>query len=1042
MGIKFYQRYLTARVASNFLMLSLLTVSIVGGVAFFRAREALKKAAFDRLSVAATLKEEEISRWFIDREQDFFLVTQFPEVKLQLQSLLNGEASQQESQKAYQILSQYLHDFVQVKPNFSEIFILDRRNRIAISTNSANEGEYEVAGNFTYFDFAQIDLGQGFTPIFYVSPVTGKPAVTLAAPIQDRSGSRIGVVLAHLNLDRIDQIIRERTGLGESGETYLIGSLVTENSFISGNENRTEELISGVNSPGIDAAMQGFRGFGLYRNYQQIPVIGVYRWLDDLGIALLVEMEQAEAFAPARQLAATILLVGLVAAGVLSLGAYLLARQITRPILAIADTATQLAAGDLEQIAPVLTEDEVGLLARNFNQMAKQLKESFASLEAKNSELQRLDRLKDEFLANTSHELRTPLYGAIGIAESMLDGATGELTEIQRQNLLTIVASGRRLANLVNDILDFSKLRHQDIELQIKAVGVREIVEVVLTLSRSLLGKKNLQLINNVDSDLPDATADENRLQQILYNLVGNAIKFTAAGKIEISAAIINHKIAISVSDTGIGIPEDKQIRIFESFEQADGSTAREYGGTGLGLAITKKLVELHQGEIAVKSTVGRGSCFTFTLPIYQNKLDKQPSFSEIPGNFNNLPPRSVTNQVLPLLDSKSQLVITSENARKIKILIVDDEPVNLQVLLNHLSLANYNVTEANNGEEALSAIENGFKPDLILLDVMMPKMTGYEVTEKLRQRFSASELPILLLTAKNQIQDLVTGLEVGANDYLNKPISKDELLARIQTHLNLSRLRNENFRLNAELAITQRLQKILLPKPEEISAIKDLEIAGYMEPVKEVGGDYYDVLQHEGGVKISIGDVTGHGLESGVLMLMVQAAIRTLQNTQETDAIKFLDIINRTIYQNIVRMNSDKNMTLAILDYYANGKFCLSGQHEEIIVLRGDGFVEIIETIDLGFPLGLEENITQFIDKKYLHLNSGDSIVVYTDGITEAENIQKVRYGLKRLCQVLCHNCYLSAEKIKDAVVEDVKKHIGKQIVYDDLTLLIIKRR
>ncbi|MEC4986266.1 MAG: ATP-binding protein, partial [Oscillatoria sp. PMC 1076.18] len=1035
MGIKFYQRYLTARVASNFLILSLLTVSIVGGVAFFRAREALKKAAFNRLSVAGTLKEAEITRWFSDQEQDFFLVTQFPEVKSQLLILLNSEASKPESQQAYQSLSRYLQDFAQVKPNFSEIFILDRRNRIAISTNQANEGEYEVAGNFTYFDFTQFELGQGFTPIFYVSPVTGKPAVTLAAPIRNASGSRVGVVLAHLNLDRIDQIIRERTGLGKSGETYLIGSLVTENSFISGNETTTNEVNSGVNSPGIDAAMEGFSGFGLYPNYQEIPVIGVYRWLDDLGIALLVEMKQAEAFAPARQLAATILLVGLGAAGLLSVSAYLLARQITKPILAIADTATQLAAGDLAQIAPVLTEDEVGLLARNFNQMATQLRESFASLEAKNSELQRLDRLKDEFLANTSHELRTPLYGAIGIAESMLDGATGELTPIQRQNLFTIAASGRRLANLVNDILDFSKLRHQDIELQIKAVGIRAIVEIVLTLTQSLLGKKNLQLINNVDPNLPYVAADENRLQQIFYNLVGNAIKFTSTGKITISATVIDRLIAISVTDTGIGIPEATQTRIFESFAQADGSTAREYGGTGLGLAITKKLVELHHGNITVQSTVGIGSCFTFTLPIYQNETNQEISFSEVQGDFTNLLLKNINQQISTFSTPQNQPTIAKENFHDIKILIVDDEPVNLQVLLNHLSLANYSVTEANNGEEALALIENGFKPNLILLDVMMPRMTGYEVTEKLRQRFSASELPILLLTAKSQTQDLLTGFEVGANDYLTKPISKDELLTRIKTHLKLSHLRDENIRLNAELAITQRLQEMLLPKVDELLAIAELDIAGYMEPAQEVGGDYYDVLQHESGIKISIGDVTGHGLESGVLMLMAQTAIRTLQQTQENDPVKFLDILNRTLYQNTARMNSDKNMTLAILDYYAYGQFCLSGQHEEIIIVRTDSSVEIIETIDLGFPLGLEENIVGFIAEKKFQLNVGDLVVLYTDGITEAENLQGVRYGGERLGEIVSHNCRLSAAEIKDAVIKDVKKYIGKQTIYDDLT-------
>jgi signal transduction histidine kinase/class 3 adenylate cyclase/ActR/RegA family two-component response regulator len=421
-------------------------------------------------------------------------------------------------------------------------------------------------------------------------------------------------------------------------------------------------------------------------------------------------------------------------------------------------------------------------------------------LERKNEALQHLDELKDEFLANTSHELRTPLNGMIGIAESMLDGATGKLSELQQKNLLLIAQSGRRLAALVNDILDFSKLKHKTIELQLKPVGMREIVEVVLNLSQPLIKNKNLQLINAIPSDLTPAEADENRLQQILYNLVGNAIKFTDSGIVEISAnlqagegelgigkteieSFRKSKIQITVSDTGIGIPEDKLDRIFESFEQGDGSTAREYGGTGLGLAVTKKLVELHGGSIQVESTVGVGSRFRFTLTA---ALGQSSELSSLSYSSCLLPAISKLHEE----ESIQPLQITQEDkGQQFQILIVDDEPVNLQVLINHLSLQNYAITQATNGIEALAMIERGFKPDLVLLDVMMPRMTGYEVCQKLREQFPAYELPVVMLTAKNQVTDLVEGFSVGANDYLTKPISKNELFARIKTHLSLSNL-------------------------------------------------------------------------------------------------------------------------------------------------------------------------------------------------------------------------------------------------------------
>jgi two-component system sensor histidine kinase ChiS len=297
------------------------------------------------------------------------------------------------------------------------------------------------------------------------------------------------------------------------------------------------------------------------------------------------------------------------------------------------------------------------------------------------------------------------------------------------------------------------------------------------------------------------------------------------------------------------------------------------------------------------------------------------------------------------------------------------------------------------------------------------------------------------LLTAKSQVQDIVTGLNAGANDYLSKPVAKDELLARIRTQINISRLISENLRLSAELNVTRKLQQMMLPKQYELEAIKGLEISAFMEPADEVGGDYYDVLQHNGSVKIGIGDVTGHGLESGMLMLIAQTAIRTLLESSQTDPVQFLDILNRTLYGNIQRMDSEKTMTLALVDYL-DGMLNLSGQHEEIIIVRSDGAMEIIDTMNLGFPIGLEEDIADAIASEQVQLNSGDVVILYTDGITEAENINKELYGLKRLAEVVSNNYQHSAAAIKQAVIEDVRQHIGLQKVFDDITLVVLKQK
>jgi predicted ATPase/serine phosphatase RsbU (regulator of sigma subunit) len=276
-----------------------------------------------------------------------------------------------------------------------------------------------------------------------------------------------------------------------------------------------------------------------------------------------------------------------------------------------------------------------------------------------------------------------------------------------------------------------------------------------------------------------------------------------------------------------------------------------------------------------------------------------------------------------------------------------------------------------------------------------------------------------------------------------DKVTERTAQLARANQEISTlnERLKKENLRMSAELDIVKQLQQMVLPKESELETIAGLEIAGFMEPADEVGGDYYDVLQQDDGAKISIGDVTGHGLESGVLMIMAQTAVRTLQKMNETDPVKFLDVLNQTLYDNLQRIESDRNMTLAILDY-AGGVLKLSGQHEEAIVVRADGTLECIDTMNLGFPIGLVDDIGDFIAQTEMQLNPGDVVVLYTDGIPEAFDINKGQYGLERLRQVVVENRQRTAKEIRDAAIEDVRRYIGVQKVFDDITLVVMKQK
>ncbi|MCP4544550.1 MAG: response regulator [Chloroflexi bacterium] len=364
---------LMVRLVASFLLLSVVTVGLVAAIAYSNAIKLLEQSLFEQLGTVATFKAEELNLWVRERQQDVHAITRSPQIQRHGKILLNHQASEPEYQSAYDLLSEQLSSLAIGKPDLEEIFILDADGLVVLSTNSAHQGQLENGAKY----FIQ---GQSATFVqnVYPAPETGKPSMTIATPLFDESGNHLGVVAIHLDLDLMDKILLERAGLGETGETYLIDRNVR---FVSGERFGRDDVVTDVHSEGIDAALEGIDGFGLYQNYTGVPVIGVYRWIEDREMALLVEMHQQEALAPARKLAVTILVIGLVSSIVLAVGVYLLARQITRPILAMENVATQVAGGDLTQTVPVLTQDEIGSLAKAFNRMIEQLRDLLGTLE-------------------------------------------------------------------------------------------------------------------------------------------------------------------------------------------------------------------------------------------------------------------------------------------------------------------------------------------------------------------------------------------------------------------------------------------------------------------------------------------------------------------------------------------------------------------------------------------------------------------------------------------------------------------------------------
>jgi signal transduction histidine kinase len=677
---KWWQQHLTTRLSGYFLLLSLVSVGITGGVTFNRAQVSLQKSAFDQLSVAATLKETEINRWFEDQQRIFLSIAHLPVVQSQSRILLDPKTSRDDRATAYALLSKYLMSIAADRGSFTEVFLLDRSDHVVASTDPTREGQYDTSADLTYFE--EVKPGAPTTPIFYTSSDShhsNKLIVTFATPLHEATGERIGVIATRLNLDRLSQIVQAQASLGQAVDAYLVGNVESTNMLVS-NTLSNGLIGQAVSSIGIDTAMRGSNGSGLYQNYAQIPVIGVYQSLSNLGLSLLVEKRQDLANRPAEQLAQQIMLLGLISAGVLSLGLYGLARRIAHPILKIAHTATQVAAGDLNQKAPVLTEDEVGLLARNFNGMVEQLKRSrdkselySKSLEQKAQELETaLQELSStqaqlvqsekmsslgQLVAGVAHEINNPVNFIAGnlnhaknythdlihllqlyqqhcpqpdadvqtAAESIdLDFLLEDLPKL----LASMKVGTERIREIVLSLRNFSRMD----EAEMKVVDIHEGIDsTLMILQHRLKGTYECPPIEVMKhyGDLPLVECYAGQLNQVFMNILSNALdaieerdhprslqKTQQPGQIQIYT---EQKDAneVRIRIADNGLGMPERVRR-RLFDPF--FTTKTVGkGTGLGLSISYQIVtEKHGGSLQCVSTPGQGAEFIIAIPIQQ----------------------------------------------------------------------------------------------------------------------------------------------------------------------------------------------------------------------------------------------------------------------------------------------------------------------------------------------------------------------------------------------------------------------------------------
>ncbi|MEK0317280.1 hybrid sensor histidine kinase/response regulator [Cohnella sp. 56] len=398
--------------------------------------------------------------------------------------------------------------------------------------------------------------------------------------------------------------------------------------------------------------------------------------------------------------------------------------------------------------------------------MSLQFTNDYNQVRRLTDKLSAADKLKDEFLANTSHEFKSPLNGIINISQSLIEGARGQLSREQSDDLQLVRDIGRRLTILVNDILDYSRMKHRDLVLNIAPVDLSAVVGAVIGLYSYAIKSKPLLLDNRIAPAEFYVLADENRLYQIIRNLIDNAIKYTDRGSVTVSARSTAGHVKITVSDTGRGIPPDRLESVFMSYEQAAGADPQLSGGVGLGLFIARQLAELQGGTLVAASAPGNGTQMELTLPATQSPAEAASAVKAEPP-------------------AELDVFSATEGCGPMNVLIVDDDYSNLRTLLNVLALDGYTVTAVGSGEEALRQID-AQAYELCIMDIMMPGMSGYELCRRIRERYTLPELPVLLVTAGSSREGMAYGFEAGANDFLFKPYDMSELRTRVRTLVSL----------------------------------------------------------------------------------------------------------------------------------------------------------------------------------------------------------------------------------------------------------------
>lgn len=442
--------------------------------------------------------------------------------------------------------------------------------------------------------------------------------------------------------------------------------------------------------------------------------------------------------------------------------------------------------------------------------------------------LQRMNDHKDQFLANTSHEFKNPLHSILNMSQSVLKRERHLLQERSIKELETVLSVGRRMTLILDDLIDVMSLREGNPRIHKRVIFIQPIVTGVLDMLQLNADVKSVKIANQIPEDFPPIYADENRVVQIVFNLLHNAVKYTNDGVISIQAFVKDGRAYIVIADTGIGMDENMLKRLFRPYEQASTNETMIDGGFGLGLSISKQLVELHGGTLVVSSVLGEGSKFTFSLRLAGLEVEEEDDLTNSFEPFQSIPNQEIASSVymekVKIPPATNQATLIEMNRERPILLVVDDDPVNLQVLEAILPPDEYDLTMVTSGKEALAVLDTK-EWDLVISDIMMPQMSGYELTRMIRERFTLTELPVLLLTARSQPKDIQSGFIAGANDYVTKPVEAIEIKSRIEALATIKQSVREQLRLEAAWLQAQIQPHFIFNALNAVTALSDINL-------------------------------------------------------------------------------------------------------------------------------------------------------------------------------------------------------------------------